>query len=129
MVTLSGSAITFLMAAMMTGSLLVCLAAAIARDSFRVHGIPSWVLLFFLGGVPAGLSVPLAQLVQLADNQPIVVAGMAIVMGIGWFHTVLPSLLPDFHPESIASSGLMAVLQGIAVYLAGVATGYLPRGF
>lgn len=96
--------------------ILTGIAAAALPNSYRLRGIGNWSAFLLLAGIPPLLAVPLTGLVLLNPNAAIPPAGMAVVIGIFWFHTVLPAVIPDFQTESFPASGLLAVLGGGAFY-------------
>lgn len=125
MVTLRMGTIEYMGIAAATASILLCLMAGIMRGSFRVHGVISWLGLLVLGGIPAGLTLPMAGLLRLPTDQPLALAAVAFGLGLAWFHLVLPKALPDFHTDSLGASAMGGILQAVALCGAGFAGGYL----
>lgn len=113
----------FLVTAYLLAIAAIAAAALAMKASIRLSGTPTWVLFLALGPAPLLVAYPLADLAHLNVAYSLPVIGFAVLVGIFSFHMLLPKVLPDFQTDSAGSSGVLAVLLGLAVFAAGLVTG------
>lgn len=120
--------LAYLGSAYLAGAVLLVAAAAIFRSNIRVESAASWVLLAFVGPVPAVVAQWLTGLVGMPSDAAIPVAALATLMSVLIMHFLLPALLPDFQTANFATSMMLGVLVGLSVLGAGLATNAFPGG-
>ena len=111
---------TFMIASYAIGAVLVLMSALIFRSNIRVGDMPSWLLLVVLGPVPVLLGYPAATLAQLNMWYSLPAIAMTVLIGIGFFHLLLPSFIPDFQTDNIGISGFVAIMLGLSVFAGGL---------
>ncbi len=120
--------LTFLVIVYVAGAVVITAGAGILRSRIRVNGAASWILLALLGPLPALGAKTAVGLVALPTEYAMPAAALAILLSFFVIHWVLPAILPDFQTDSIAASLTLAVILGIVVLGAGLATGEFPGG-